>query len=223
MLQRAQRNAEVPRRGGDVPVRLLERAQDEVALERVAGFLEERVARAGAESSLAKWYSSGRSSSVIHSLSLTATSRSIRFSSSRMLPGHQYDARIFSAESDEPAHRLAELHAVALEEQPRQLRQIFDPIAQRRHPDRDDVDAVEEVLAESSLLDRLLEVDVGGDDQPEVGADRLGAADALDLAFLDRPQQLGLEIQPQIADLVEEERAARRQLELAQLLLDARR
>ena len=61
------------------------------------------------------------------------------------------------------------------------------------------------------------------DDQPEVGLDRLGAADALDLALLDRAQQLGLQIEPQVADLVEEQRAARRELELPELLLDARR
>ena len=51
----------------------------------------------------------------------------------------------------------------------------------------------------------------------------LRAADALDLPFLDRAQQLGLQIEPQVADLVEEQRAAGRQLELAELLLDARR
>jgi hypothetical protein len=43
----------------------------------------------GTRSSCAKWNSKGRSSSVIHSLSDTATSLSIRFSSSRIFPGHQ--------------------------------------------------------------------------------------------------------------------------------------
>ena len=51
----------------------------------------------------------------------------------------------------------------------------------------------------------------------------LRAADALDLAFLDRAQQLGLQVEPQVADLVEEQRAAGGQLELAELLLVARR
>ena len=108
---------------------------------------------------------------------------------------------------------------VAVEEEPRELRQVLDPVAQRRHPDRDDVDPVVEVLAERPFLDRLLEVDVGRRDQPEVGLDRLGAADALDLPLLDRAQQLGLQVEPQVADLVEEQRAAGGQLELAELLL----
>ena len=47
----------------------------------------------------------------------------------------------------------------------------------------------------------------------------LRAADALDLPLLDRAQQLRLQVEPQVADLVEEQRAAGRQLELAELLL----
>ena len=46
------------------------------------------------------------------------------------------------------------------------------------------------------------------------------AADPLDLVLLDRAQQLRLQVHAQVADLVEEERAARRQLELADLLAD---
>ena len=72
-----------------------------------------------------------------------------------------------------PRTGLRNFGAVALEEEPRQLRQIVDPIAQRRHPDRDDVDPVVEVLAEPPFLHRLLEIDVGRDDQAEVGLDRL--------------------------------------------------
>ena len=106
-----------------------------------------------------------------------------------------------------------------MEEEPRQLGQVLDAVAQRRHPDRDDVDAVVEVLAEPSFLHRLLEIHVGGDDQTEFGPDRLRAADAFDLAFLDRAQQLRLQVEAQVADLVEEQRAAGRQLELAELLL----
>ena len=63
-----------------------------------------------------------------------------------------------------------------------------------------------------------LEIDVGGGDEAELHLDRLAAADPLDLAFLDRAQQLGLQVELQIADLVEEERAAVGQLELADLL-----
>ena len=60
---------------------------------------------------------------------------------------------------------------------------------------RDDVEPVVQVLAERAFLDRLLEVHVGRRDEAEVGPDRPRAADALDLALLDRAQQLRLQIE----------------------------
>ena len=45
----------------------------------------------------------------------------------------------------------------------------------------------------------------------------VGAADALEALLFERAQDLGLQRQRQIADLVEEQRAAVRQLELARL------
>ena len=133
-------------------------------------------------SSWATCSSYGRSSSVIHSLSETATSRSIRFSSSRMLPGHQYDAQDLHRRLGDALDVSPELHVVAAQEEAREVGQILDPIAQRRHLDRHDVEPVVQVLAEPPFLDRLVEIDVGGGDQPQVGLDRMHAADALDLA-----------------------------------------
>src|SRR5262249_18338478 len=75
-----------------------------------------------------------------------------------------------------------------------------------------------EVLPEPAFLDRLFEIDVGRGDQTELGLDWLGSAHPFDLALLDGAQQLGLEVEPQIADLVEEQRAVRRELEFSKLL-----
>src|SRR5262249_61888432 len=63
-----------------------------------------------------------------------------------------------------------------------------------------------------------LQVDTGRGNQANLVAHRFRAADALDLAFLNRAQQLRLQIEAQVADLVEEQRAVRGQLELAELL-----
>ena len=54
----------------------------------------------------------------------------------------------------------------------------------------------------------------GGDD-PHVDLARLRRPDALELAFLQHAQQLGLHVGGQVADLVEEQRAAVGQLEAA--------
>jgi hypothetical protein len=48
----------------------------------------------------------------------------------------------------------------------------------------------------------------------------VGAADPLDLFFLNRAQELRLQLVFQIADLIEEECPASRELELAELLAD---
>ena len=125
-----------------------------------------------------------------------------------------------SAFSEMPSDLLAELRVVAAQEERRERRDVLDALAQRRQRDRDHAQAEVEVLAEPAFLHRLVEVDVGGGDQAEVGLDRAGAADALDLALLNRAQQLGLQVEPQVADLVEEERAAGGELELADLLAD---
>ena len=144
----------------------------------------------------------------------------MRFSSSRMFPGHQYDAQDVERGLGDSLDVLAELDVVAAEEEARQLGEILEPIAQRRHPDRDHVEPVVQVLAEPAVLDRLVEIDVGRGNEAQVRLDRVHAADSLDLLFLDRPQQLCLQLVLQVADLVEEQRAACGQLELAELLPD---
>ena len=76
-----------------------------------------------------------------------------------------------------------------------------------------DAQAVIQVRPESSLGDRGLEIDVRRRDQPHVDAAGLGRADALELAFLQDAQQLGLQLGRELADLVEKNRAAVGQLE----------
>jgi hypothetical protein len=61
---------------------------------------------------------------------------------------------------------------------------------------------------------------VGGGDDPHVDLDCPAAADALELAFLQNAQQLGLERARDVADFVEEEGAAVRLLEAPLARLD---
>ena len=92
-------------------------------------------------------------------------------------------------------------------------RQILLAVAQRRQGQRDDVEPVEQILAEGAGLDRRVEVAIGRGDQPEVDAHRPRAADPLELALLQRAQQLRLQVERQLADLVEKQRAAVGELE----------
>ena len=86
-------------------------------------------------------------------------------------------------------------------------RDVFAPLAQWRDADHHDRDAVVEIGAEGPGIDALLGILVGRSDEPDVGADRLGAADLDELAALDHAQQLGLQRRAELAQLVDEERA----------------
>ena len=81
--------------------------------------------------------------------------------------------------------------------------------------DVDDVEPVVEVLAEAARADLVLEDAVGRGDDADVDLLGLAVADAEDDALLQRAQELDLEVQRQLADLVEEERAPVGRLELA--------
>ena len=96
---------------------------------------------------------------------------------------------------------------------------VFRPLAQRRHLDGNDFQPPVQVFAEGALAHPLRQIAVGGADHAQVELDRLLAADPLDLVLLERAQDLALQVHRQITDLVEEERPAVGQLELAQLLL----
>ena len=63
----------------------------------------------------------------------------------------------------------------------------------------------------------LLEVLVGGGEDPDVHLDRLRAADALQLALLQGAEDLGLGRERHVADFVEQQRAAVGLLELSEL------
>ena len=94
---------------------------------------------------------------------------------------------------------------------------VLAPLAEQGKRHRDHVEPEEEVLAEAPEGDLVLEVLVGGGDDPDVQADGPCAAHAQDAAFLDDVQQLDLHARGHLADLVEEDRAARGGFEEADL------
>ena len=85
--------------------------------------------------------------------------------------------------------------------------------------DREDVEAVIEVLAEAALLDEVEQALVGRRDQADVDLHGFLRADRIDLALLDGAQELDLRVERQLADLVEEQRAAVGLDELADVAL----
>jgi len=101
------------------------------------------------------------------------------------------------------AHRLG----VLLDEIVRQQQDIVLSLPQRRQDDRENIDAIVDVLAELIGLDELLKVAIRGADYAYIGLAGLVAADALELAFLEHSEQFYLKGRGKVADPVEEERS----------------
>ena len=132
----------------------------------------------------------------------------MQLSSSRTLPRHgsalsRASAAALSGRAGRPlawASLAAKWRASAID--------VVRPLAQGRQLQRQHVEPVQQVLAERALGHGPLQVAVAGRDQADVDRDRACAADAVDLALLDRAQELGLQARLHLADLVQEQRAA---------------
>src|SRR5436190_8250765 len=120
-------------------------------------------------------------------------------------------------------HALAGGGPEALEECGHEERDVLATLAQRRQLDPDHADPVEEVHPEVALLDLLPEVAVRRRDDAHIDLPRPRIADAHDLALLEDTQQARLELHRDVADLVEEERAAVGGLDEPLLVLDGPR
>src|SRR5208283_2205650 len=117
---------------------------------------------------------------------------------------------------DPPAHAPGE----PLGKMADQRRDVVAALAQGRQHQWEHVQAVVEVTAEAAVGDHRSQVAVRGRYQAHVHADRLGAAQTLELLFLQHAEQLGLQLWGNVADLVEEQRPVVPQLETADLLAD---
>ena len=97
--------------------------------------------------------------------------------------------------------------------------QVFFPLAQRRHMDVHDLDAVEQIVAEGARGDASAGRDWSR--RSRRTSTRRGSAscaDRLNLAALEEAQQARLHLQAHLADFVEEQRSAMRRLEPADLV-----
>ena len=89
-----------------------------------------------------------------------------------------------------------------------QVRNVLPAFAQRRQANLERVDAEVQVFAEFVVLDHLAQVAIGRADHAHIDAERLRVADAADFARFQEAQQLHLDVLVQLADFIEEQRAA---------------
>ncbi len=96
-----------------------------------------------------------------------------------------------------------------------QLGNILTALLEGGNMNADDVEAVKQILAKLAIGDPLLQILVGGCDDPYIHLHRLVATYPVELAIGQDPQQPGLHIQRHVADLVEKQGAAVGLLEAA--------
>src|SRR5262245_6036676 len=92
---------------------------------------------------------------------------------------------------------------------------VLAAIAERRESEGNDVDAMEKILAKAAAPYLFLELTVRRRHDPDVRHALARLADALVRPIVQEAQEPRLRIRSEIADLVEEERAALRLLHLA--------
>src|SRR5262249_28923338 len=87
------------------------------------------------------------------------------------------------------------------------------PFTQRRQADFEGVDAEPKILAEIVLLDHLAQIAIRRTDDAHIDAEWLRVADAANLAGFKESKQVELDVLVELADFIEEQRPAVRDLE----------
>ena len=99
-----------------------------------------------------------------------------------------------------------------LDEVCRKLRDVFRPFAEWRQDDRKHTEPVEQIGTKAAGRHFLLQVSVGGRENTYVDGSRNLLSEAFELTLLQNSEQLRLQLQRNLAHLVEKERPAGRGL-----------
>jgi hypothetical protein len=96
---------------------------------------------------------------------------------------------------------------------PHEQRNVFHAFPEGRQANRENVEPVEQILAKCALDDPSFKIPVCRRDDPDVHGNPHRAPKPLDSTLFQHAEQLDLDVGRQVADLVEEDRRAIRQLE----------
>ena len=96
-----------------------------------------------------------------------------------------------------------------------QDQQIIAAFAQGGDRNREDVEAIIEILAEFTFFHVAEQIAIRGGEQANVNLDRAVAADAFEFAFLEHAKQFRLQVEGDFAHFVEEQGALISQFEAA--------
>src|SRR5262245_34505840 len=215
VVQRLEADAERPRGLGLVVARRGQRLQDQRALGGIEG--RAHVEHDGAGSGWDRRDRAGQRE--MHGRDQAAVAHDGRALEAVAELAHIAGPRVRAQHAERRiVHRgdaLVVLGAELLEKGLDQERDVVAALAQRRHRQAHDVQAVIEILAEGAGANRLHGLLVGRGEHSHIDLDLGLAAEASDHAVLEDPQELRLKGRAHLGDLVEEDRALVRQLEAA--------
>ena len=97
----------------------------------------------------------------------------------------------------------------------REQRNVIGALAQRRQPQLEHVEAIEQIFAQHAVANRLRGRAVRRGKHAHVEAELLASAEPARASILENAQELGLQRDRHLGDLVEKQRAAVRELEHA--------
>src|SRR5258708_31464818 len=118
---------------------------------------------------------------------------------------------------------LAGISRIAIDKVFGQQGNVVFSFSKRRYLNREDMQAVKQVVTEGSRADGGLQVAVGGCDHPDVSANSTRPADTFKLVLLQNTKQINLSLNWKFSDFVEENRASICQLKPTQALLSRAR
>ena len=124
------------------------------------------------------------------------------FSNWRTLPG-----QIFQCCLGQALGFHAELAGTLLQKMAGQHGNVFTTLAQGRQTQANDVQPMKQVFAKHTLFDTLLQILVGGGNDPHVSLDRAMAANTVEMAIRQDTQQSGLQLGGHIPNFVEKQGA----------------
>ena len=103
-------------------------------------------------------------------------------------------------------HVFAQFLVGLTDEEGGQLVEVLQAVAQRRHLDGELINTMEQILAEASFLNSMLQIFVGGSDDAHIHLDVGGRAHRPHLLLLQGTQELHLYLVRQVAHLIKEHR-----------------
>src|SRR5712692_9639185 len=114
-------------------------------------------------------------------------------------------AKLAQGRGGNAVDRFAHPPRKLVREVPDQKRNVLRTVSKRGDPDGKDVQPVEEIRPEHPPIDHGLQIAVRRRDHPGIGAQGARAAQPLEFPFLEHAKQLRLQLERDLADLVQEE------------------